>query len=317
MTADRAGHRCDLSLIVPLFNEGAGLDVFFARIVPILQSITGNFEIVCVNDGSRDDTLPRLKAWHQRDSRIKIVDFSRNFGKELALTAGLDYSNGAAVIPIDADLQDPPELIPELVVQWRAGYKVVLATRRSRPGDSWLKAKSAAWFYRAINTISTVRIPHNTGDFRLMDREVVEAVRRMPERVRFMKGLFAWVGFSTTTVYFDRAPRHAGTSSWNFWKLWKFALDGFFTFSTMPLHIWSYLGGLISLCSFFYAAWLIVRSFLFGIDVPGYTSIMVVMLFLGGVQLLSLGIIGEYVGRIYRESKRRPLYLVQETIGIG
>ena len=305
-----------LSVVVPMYNESQGLETLFSRLCALLDSVDPAWEIICVNDASTDDTLACLKRFHAREPRIRIVDFSRNFGKDIALSAGLEYAGGRAVIPLDADLQDPPELIAQMVAKWREGYKVVLATRRSRPGDSWLKRQFAALFYRGINAVSSVPIPANTGDFRLMDRQVVDVIKQMPERIRFMKGLFAWVGFSTATIYFDRPERHAGTTSWSFWKLWKFALDGIFAFTTMPLQVWTYLGAGISLLSFIYALILIGRALLFGVALPGYTSMMVVMLFLGGIQLISLGIIGEYVGRIYRESKRRPIYIVQETIGL-
>lgn len=304
-----------LSIVIPMFNEEEGVAPLFARLLPILQETGLVWEIVCVNDGSRDLTLSHLQEWHRKNPRIKLVDLSRNFGKDIALSAGLDYTKGAAVIPLDADLQDPPELIGELIAEWKKGYKVVLATRRSRPGDSWVKQKTAYWFYRVMNSMSVVPVPANTGDFRLMDRDVVEAVKRMPERIRFLKGMFAWAGFSTQTVYYDRTEREAGTTSWSFWTLWKYALDGIFSFTTIPLQVWTYLGACISLVAFIYAIWLIIKTLWFGADVPGYTSLMVVMLFMGGIQLLSLGIIGEYVGRAYRESKRRPLYFVQNTLG--
>lgn len=306
----------ELSIVIPMHNEQESLESLFARLKPCLESVTTNYEIVCVNDGSRDNTFELLRGYHARDPRIKLVNLSRNFGKETALTAGIDYAVGQAVIPIDADLQDPPELIPELVKEWRKGFKVVLATRRSRPGDSWFKRKSAEWFYRAMNKVSTVKLPPNTGDFRLMDRVVVDAVRQLPERTRFMKGIFAWVGFPTTTVYFDRESRVAGATTWNYWKLWKFALDGIFSFTTVPLRVWTYIGAFISLFSFLWAIFIVIKTAILGIDVPGYPSLIVAVCFMGGMQLLSIGIIGEYVGRIYRETKQRPLYLVQETVGL-
>ena len=306
----------ELSIVIPMYNESEMLDVLFTRLKPCIEQVTTNYEVLCVNDGSRDDTLIQLKQFHTLDPRIKIVSFARNFGKETALSAGIDHAIGKAVIPIDADLQDPPELLPELVAKWKEGYKVVLATRRNRPGDSWFKRKTAEWFYRFMNSLSTVKVPPNTGDFRLMDRQVIEAVKRLPERTRFMKGIFAWAGFSTTTVYFDREPRAAGATSWNYWRLWKFALDGIFSFTTIPLHIWTYMGAFISLSSFVWAIWIVIQSLVFGIITPGYPSLMVTILFMGGIQLLSVGILGEYIGRIYTETKQRPLYLVEETIGI-
>ncbi|HEU5047968.1 MAG TPA: glycosyltransferase family 2 protein [Rickettsiales bacterium] len=306
----------EISVVIPMFNESEVMEKLFARLKPCIEQVTTNYEIVCVNDGSRDDTLLKLREFHRQDPRIKVVHLSRNFGKEAALTAGIDYTVGRVVIPIDADLQDPPEMIPQMIAKWKEGYKVVLATRRSRPTDSWLKRKSAGWFYRAINAVSTVKIPPNTGDYRLMDRQVVDAVKRLPERTRFMKGIFAFAGFSTTTIYFDRESRAAGTTSWNYWGLWKFALEGIFSFTTVPLHIWTYMGAVISLVSFFWALEIIVKTMIFGNPVHGYASTMVAVLFMGGVQLLSIGIIGEYVGRIFTETKHRPVYLVEETLGI-
>ena len=302
-----------ISIIVPMHNEEAGIPEFFSRITPILQS-TGEYEIICVNDGSTDNTALLLAERAAADARIKVINFSRNFGKEAALTAGLDYANGAAVIPIDADLQDPPELIPELIAKWHEGFKVVLATRKTRD-ESWLKRKSATLFYKLISRLSNVRIPKNTGDFRLMDRQVVDSIKNLPERTRFMKGLFAWAGFSTTTIYYDRPQRFAGKTSWNYIKLWSFALDGIFAFSTKPLKIWTYLGGVISLFAFVFGAIILLKTLIYGSDLPGYASIMVVILFLGGIQLVSLGIIGEYVGRIYRETKLRPLYIIESKKG--
>ncbi len=306
----------ELSIVIPMHNEEAVLPLLFERLKLCLEKITSDYEIVCIDDGSRDNTYNRLKQYHQNDPRIKAVHLARNFGKEAALTAGIECAVGNAVIPIDADLQDPPELIAELVEKWKAGYKVVLATRRNRPGDSWMKRTSANWFYTSINRVSTVKIPPNTGDFRLMDKMVVEAVKRLPERTRFMKGIFAWVGFSTTVVYFDRDARAAGATNWNYWKLWKFALDGIFSFTSVPLRVWTYIGAFISLVSFLWAIFIIIRTSFLGITVPGYASLMVAVLFMGGMQLLSVGIIGEYIGRIYRETKQRPLYLVEETVGI-
>ncbi len=305
----------ELSVVIPMYNEEQALPALFTRLKPCLEQVTAHYEIICVNDGSKDKTYTTLQAYHQRDPRIKLVNLARNFGKEAALSAGIDYTMGRAVIPIDADLQDPPELIPSLVEAWKSGYKVVLAARRSRPGDSWFKRKSAEWFYRVMNAVSTVKLPPNTGDFRLMDRAVVDAVRQLPERTRFMKGIFAWVGFSTTTIYYDRPARLHGATTWNYWKLWKFALDGIFSFTSAPLKVWTYVGASVSFIAFLWALFIIARTALLGVDMPGYASLMVAILFMGGMQLLSVGIIGEYIGRIYRETKQRPLYLVEKTEG--
>ncbi|MGF1479121.1 MAG: glycosyltransferase family 2 protein [Cyanophyceae cyanobacterium] len=305
----------ELSVVVPLYNEEANIDYLFEQLLLVLKESHTTYEIVCVNDGSRDRTLARLVEYHQRCPEIKVVNLSRNFGKEIALTAGLDYATGAAIIPIDADLQDPPELIKELVEKWREGYDVVYATRRSRQGESWLKRMTANAFYETIDKMSRVPIPANTGDFRLLDRRVVDSLRQMPERTRFMKGLFAWVGFKQTAVFFDRKPRYQGKTTWNYWKLWNFAIDGITSFSFLPLKIWGYVGLFISFVSLLYAVLLVLRTLIFGIDVPGYASLMVAVLFLGGIQLLTLGIIGEYLARVYEEVKERPLYLVRDCYG--
>ncbi len=304
-----------ISVIVPVYNEQENLDYLFQRLLGVLQNLDLTYEIICINDGSKDNTLKGLVDYHQQHPEIKIVNLSRNFGKEVALSAGLDYTQGEAVVIIDADLQDPPELIGELLVKWRQGYDVVYATRRSRAGETWLKRLTAFGFYRVLNMISEVVIPDNTGDFRLLDRRVVQALRQLPERNRFMKGLFSWVGYKQTAVVFDRPPRHRGSSSWNYWKLWNFALEGFTSFSFMPLKIWSYVGLAIALPAVFYATYLILRTLIFGIDVPGYASLMVAVLFLGGIQLVTLGVIGEYLGRIYQEVKGRPLYFVRDIYG--
>lgn len=305
-----------ISIVIPMYNESEGVEALFASLLPILNQITTVWEVVCVDDGSKDDTAARVMAKHKEEPRIKLVRFSRNFGKETALTAGLFHASGQAVIPIDADLQDPPELILEMMEKWKQGYKVVIATRRFRIGDGLMKRLTAKIFYRLIHKISRIDIPENTGDFRLMDREVVEAVKRLRERTRFMKGLFSWVGYTTAQIYYDRKPRAAGRTKFNFKNLWKLALDGIYSFTTVPLQVWTYIGAVVSTFSFVYAIYLIVRAMVFGVDLPGYTSIMVAVLFMGGIQLISLGIIGEYVGRIYRETKQRPLYLVQETAGV-
>ena len=305
----------ELSVVVPLYNEEENIDHLFERLITVLKALKTTYEIVCINDGSKDNTLKYLIDYHTKNPAIKIINLSRNFGKEIALTAGIDYTTGAAIIPIDADLQDPPELIAELVKKWREGYDVVYATRRSRKGETWLKRMTAKTFYQIIGKMSPIPIPSNTGDFRLLDRRVVEAIKKLPERTRFMKGLFAWVGYKQTSVMFDRQPRFQGNTAWNYWKLWNFALDGIISFSFLPLKVWSYVGVSISFVSLLYASFLIIRTLIFGIDVPGYASLMVAILFLGGIQLITLGIIGEYLGRVYEEVKGRPLYFVREQYG--
>lgn len=306
----------DITMVIPMYNESESLDVLFSALIPVLESITPSWDILCINDGSTDDTHTILKSWHAKEPRISILSLSRNFGKEAALTAGLMHAKGAAIIPFDADLQDPPELIPELVAQWKKGYKVVLATRRKRDEDTWLKRITARCFYRMMRTMH-VNLPENTGDFRLMDQQVVQIIRLLPERTRFMKGLFAWVGFATTTVYFDRPARKTGSSKHNAIALIRLAKDGIFSFTTLPLRLSTYLGVLISFFAFSYGAWLIIRVLIFGADVPGYASIMAAVLCMGGIQLICIGIIGEYLGRIYRETKQRPLFVVEEHIAIN
>ena len=305
-----------LSVVVPMFNEEEGADLFFNRIEPVLQSVTNDYEIICVDDGSNDMTLLHLTRHHIRDPRVKVVSLSRNFGKDTALSAGLDMSRGQAVIPIDADLQDPPELIPQMVAKWREGYEVVYATRAHRDTDDATKRLTAGLFYRIHNWMADVRIPDNTGDFRLMDRRVVDAVKNLPEKTRFMKGLFAWVGFKQTGIVYRREARAAGTTKWRYSKLWNFALDGITGASTVPLRIWTYFGVVIAMFTMGFALWLVLNTIINGSSVPGYASLMVAVLFLGSVNIVATGILGEYVGRIYSEVRNRPLYLVRETRGI-
>ncbi|MGB0560998.1 MAG: glycosyltransferase family 2 protein [Spirulinaceae cyanobacterium] len=305
-----------LSIVIPIYNEQGNLQPLFARLEQILVQLQLSYEIVCVNDGSQDDSLEELVLHHLKNPAIKVINLSRNFGKEIALSAGIDHARGRAVIPIDADLQDPPELIEQLVAQWRAGHDVVYATRRSRRGETWFKRFTAQAFYNTITRLSPVNIPANTGDFRLMDRRVVDALKQMPERTRFMKGMFTWVGYRQTAIFFDRDPRWAGQSTWNYWRLWNFALDGITSFSTVPLKVWLYVGTTISFLALLYALLLIGRTLVFGTDVQGYASLMVAILFFGGVQLITLGVIGEYLGRVYEEVKGRPLYFVRDTFGL-
>ena len=298
-----------------MHNESAMVAEFYARITRVLETLDMSYEIVCVNDGSRDDTLERLMDLHAADPRVKVIDLSRNFGKEAAMTAGLDMALGEAVIPIDADLQDPPEVIVELVAKWKEGYDVAYATRLSREGESSLKKVTALLFYRLIGKLSPIAIPADTGDFRLMTRPVIEALKQLREHHRFMKGLFGWVGFRQISVPYHREPRFAGTTKFNYWKLWNFAIEGITSFSFIPLQVATYVGCLVAVGSFVYGLVRIVDTLLHGNPVPGYPSLMVTILFLGGVQLMTLGVIGEYVGRIYNESKRRPIYLVRRRLG--
>jgi glycosyltransferase involved in cell wall biosynthesis len=305
-----------VSLIVPVCNEAAAIEPFLNAVSSVLQAEPPKnleYEIIFINDGSTDDTLEKLIDFQKRDDRIRIVDLSRNFGKEAALTAGLDECTADAAIPLDVDLQDPPELVPKLVSKWLEGYEIVLAKRADRSTDSAFKSKSAAYFYRVHNWLSAITIPENVGDFRLIDRIALDALSSMPERRRFMKGLFAWLGFRTATVEYHRKARIAGSSNFSGWKLWNLALEGITSFSSVPLEIWAYLGMVISGLSFFYGGFIAIRTLFLGVDVPGYASIMASILFLGGIQLMSIGILGQYVGRIYSEVKQRPIYLIRKT----
>ncbi|MGD0289855.1 MAG: glycosyltransferase family 2 protein [Candidatus Binataceae bacterium] len=305
----------EISIVVPVHNEAAGIEAFFAQLLPVLERLGTTWEVICVNDGSTDATLDLLLEFYRRTPAIKVINLSRNFGKDVALSAGFDFAGGAAVIPIDADLQDPPELIAQMIAKWREGFDIVVATRARRYGDSWLKRTTARYFYEIFDRITDIPIPHDTGDYRLIDRRVVNVLVQLPERTRFMKGLFAWVGFKQAAITFDRNPRHAGDSNWNYWRLWNFALDAVTSFSSLPLKIWSYLGLAISLFAFLFAIFLAGLKIFRGIDLPGYASLMVAVLFFGGVQLISLGIIGEYLARMYSEVKGRPLYLVRDLWG--
>lgn len=306
-----------LSLVVPMYNEAEVLPHFFSRVWPILDSLECDYEILCVNDGSSDETLTLLQTERESDPRVKIIDLSRNFGKELALTAGIDHAIGDAVIPIDADLQDPPEIIPEMVRKWQEGYEVVLGVREDRSSDTFLKRSSANWFYKAMGKLGEVAIPANAGDFRLMDRQVVDSLKLIRERSRFMKGVFAWVGYKTTAVSFSRDKRAAGETSWKYWKLWNFALEGIISFSSLPLKIWSYVGVLTSLGALFFMTFVILRTLFVGVETPGYASMMAVLLFFFGIILICLGVIGEYLGRIFLEVKQRPLYLIRKSYGFN
>jgi len=278
-------------------------------------AITESYEIICVNDGSQDQTLDLLIAARANNPRIKVINLSRNFGKEAALTAGIDYAAGQAIIPIDADLQDEPELIAEMVAKWREGYDTVIAVRADRRSDSRFKRWTANLFYRVMGRVSEVPIPSNAGDFRLLDRRVVEALKQLPERTRFMKGLFAWLGFRQAFVTYSRPERAAGATKWRYWRLWNFALEGVTSFTSLPLIIWTYIGALIATGAFLYALYIALRTLLFGVDIPGYASIVVILLFFNGLNMLGIGIVGEYLARVFIEVKNRPLYLVRDRYG--
>jgi len=309
-----------LTILVPVKDEEAAIAPFVARVTAILDALDDPaakaWEILFVDDGSGDATLAAIMAANARDSRICALSFSRNFGKEAALSAGLDHARGAAVVPIDVDLQDPPEVIADMVREWRSGSDVVYGVRRNRESDSLPKRLTADLYYRAHNWLASDKIPEHAGDFRLLDRKVVDVIRRMPERNRFMKGLFAWSGFKQTAVEYDRVERTVGTTKFRYWKLWTLALDGITSASTVPLRVWSYIGVVVAFFSFLYAVYLMLRTAISGVDVPGYASMMTAILFFGALQLISLGVLGEYVGRILTETKQRPLYIVRDKVGI-
>jgi polyisoprenyl-phosphate glycosyltransferase len=305
----------ELSVVVPVFNESANIGPLCDRLLPVLERITPAWEILFVDDGSSDGTIAAIAGRNAEDRRIGAISFSRNFGKEIAIAAGLDHARGRAVVIMDADLQHPPETIESFVERWREGYVMVYAQRTSREDESALKRGFARLFYRLFDSFTHMTLPEGAGDFRLIDRKGVEVLRALPERARFSKGLYAWIGFKSIGVPYVVAPREHGATKWSFRKLFRFAFDGITAFSTVPLRVWTYLGGLISLFSIACAIFFIVRTLLFGTDVAGYPSLIVSIMFLGGVQLMSLGIIGEYIGRIFAEVKRRPLYVVADRIG--
>jgi glycosyltransferase involved in cell wall biosynthesis len=296
---------------VPAYNEEEVLSEFHRRLCSVMEQLGARAEIIYVNDGSRDHTIEVCRRLKASDPRVAIVDLSRNFGKEIALTAGLDHAHGDAVVVIDADLQDPPELIPQLIRHWNDGYDVVYAQRVSRAGETVVKKATAHAFYRIVKHISGVHIPEDTGDFRLLSRRAVEALRKLREQHRFMKGLYAWIGFPQRAVPYARDPRFAGHTKWNYWRLWNFAIEGITSFTIAPLKVATYFGLLVAVWAFLYALRVIWKTLMYGDPVPGYPSLMVVILFLGGVQLLAIGVLGEYLGRMFNETKGRPLYLVQ------
>lgn len=306
----------EISLVVPMYNEEESIDILFERVEAVLEDIGQPYEIVCVDDGSRDATLGRLVEHRVRNPRIKVISLSRNFGKDVALSAGLNHTSGQCVVPMDSDMQDPPELIADMYAKKLEGFDVVLAVRSARDTDTFLKRVTARLFYRVHNKVADISIPNDTGDFRMMDKRVIEVLRNLPERTRFMKGLFAWVGFTHTSIEYERPERSAGESKFKYWKLWNFALDGITASSTLPLRIWTYAGGLLALSAIAYALYLVGSVLLFGVDLPGYASLMVGILLLGGVNILATGILGEYLGRVYVEVRNRPLYVVRETHGL-
>lgn len=306
-----------LSIVIPVFNEGANVDLLVDRLLPVLDRIVSTWEIVFIDDGSRDDTLERIKAVHQRDHRMRAIAFSRNFGKEIAIAAGLDHAAGQAVVVMDADLQHPPELIETFVEKWREGYRMVYAQRTDRVADTRLRRAFSRAFYRLFDLFGETRLPEGAGDYRLLDRKAVDALRSMGERARFSKGLYAWIGFSSIGIPFNVEHRAHGSSKFNARTLFRFAFDGITSFSTLPLKLWTYVGVIISAVAMVTAAYFVIDTIFRGVDVPGYASLMVSVMFLSGVQLISLGVIGEYIGRIFAEVKRRPLYIVGDQVGFS
>ncbi|UWQ03853.1 glycosyltransferase family 2 protein [Aliiroseovarius crassostreae] len=305
-----------ISLVVPVFNEEQAIAPFFEALTQPLSGLADRFqfEILFVNDGSSDRTESRIAETSSAPWRVRLVNLSRNFGKEAALAAGLAHADGDAVIPMDVDLQDPPELICDMVEKWAAGAKIVNARRSSRERDTWMKRTSAGAFYRVFNALADHPIPRNVGDFRLLDREVVDVVLLLGERARFNKGIFSWVGFDVEEVAYERPAREAGETVWSYWKLWKLALDGIFASSTAPLRIWTYMGMILFCLSLAYSAFILLRTLIYGVDTPGYASTLILILSFGGMNMFILGIIGEYVGRIYEEVRRRPLYVVRSVV---
>ena len=301
-----------ISLVVPVFNEEEAIPIFYKTVREFEELKPYEVEIVFINDGSKDSTESIINALAVSDPLVVPLSFTRNFGKEPALFAGLDHATGDAVIPIDVDLQDPIEVIPHLIEKWQAGADMVLAKCSDRSTDGKLKRKTAEWFYKLHNKISNPKIEDNVGDFRLMSRNVVENIKLLPERNLFMKGVLSWVGGEISIVEYARAERIAGTTKFNGWKLWNLALEGITGFSTFPLRMWTYIGLFVATISFMYGAWMILDKILFGNNVPGYPSLLVSILFLGGIQLIGIGVLGEYIGRIYIETKKRPRYLIKK-----
>ena len=299
-----------LSIVVPVYNEEAVLESFHSRISAVLNAIDFEVEIIYVNDGSKDRTLKIMEHLQYTDRRVTIVDLSRNYGKEIALTAGLDHAKSDAVVVIDADLQDPPDLIPDLIDIWVKGFDVVYAKRLTREGDSWLKKTTAYIFYRLMQTSGRVKIPEDTGDFRLLSRRAVMALLQLREQHRFMKGLFTWIGFPQTSVLYKRDSRYAGKTKWNYWQLWNLAVEGITSFTTAPLRMATYIGLFTAIGAFLFALHVVYKTIVYGNPVAGYPSLLVVVLFLGGVQLMAIGVMGEYLGRIFNETKQRPLYFL-------
>ncbi len=307
----------DLSIIVSMYNEEESLATFFTEVKKVMKKLSSyKYEIVCIDDGSTDKTFEMLEAYAKKDDAIKVVKFSRNFGKEYGMMAGLRFCKGRAAIPMDVDLQDPPNLIIDFVKKWEEGYDMVYGIRNDRTSDTFLKRCTAKLFYKVYNLMTRSPIPYNAGDYRLLDRKIIDAILSLKERNVFMKGIFGWTGFKSCGVKYIRQKRCAGVSKWNYWKLWNFALDGITASTTLPLRIWTYIGSLLSFTGMLYALYIIAKTIIYGVDVPGYASLMVFILLLGGIQMIILGILGEYIGRIFIEVKNRPLYIVDKMVNI-
>ena len=308
----------DLSIIVSMYNEEESLDLFFDKIFEVLGKIpTYSYEIICIDDGSKDKTFEMLEQYANKNPAIKVIKFSRNFGKEYGLMAGFSHALGRAAIPMDVDLQDPPELIIDFVKKWEEGYDMVYGIRNDRKSDTFIKRWTAKLFYKTYNLMTRSPIPYNAGDYRLIDRKIIDAILSLRERNVFMKGIFGWTGFKSCGIKYARQKRSAGQSKWNYWKLWNFALDGITASTTFPLRVWTYLGSVLSGIGMFYALFIIFKTLIYGVDVPGYASLLVFILLMGGIQMVILGILGEYIGRIFIEVKNRPLYVIDKKVNIS
>ncbi len=306
-----------LSILVPCYNEQGNIEPFIAEIAPVLKSIETDYEIIFIDDGSEDNTQQKIARMAEENKHIKLISLSRNFGKEAALTAGLDFATGDIVFPIDVDLQDPVDLIPSMIDKWEEGADVVLAQRINRSSENFIKKMAVKFFYKLISFLSSTPMPENVGDYRLMDRTVVDCIKQLPEKTRFMKGILSWPGFNTEVVTFSRPERAVGRSKWPLWKLLNHALDGVFSFSTAPLRMWTYIGLVLSFVSLAYLLFIVFRTFILGVDVPGYASLVSIILFFSGINLIGLGILGEYLGRVFIEVKQRPIYLIKLKIGFA
>lgn len=308
----------DISVIVSMYNEEEVIDAFFNEVNKVLSELKNySYEIICINDGSRDNTLNMLKSYAQKDKHIKVISFSRNFGKEKAMYAGLSECSGRCAMPMDADLQDPTELIHKFIKKWEEGFQNIYGVRTDRSSEGFFKRFTAGMFYKLSCRMADVPLPANAGDYRLIDRKIIDNIKQIKDRRLFMKYIFNWPGYKSCGVEYTRKPRAAGTTKWNYWKLWNFALDGITASTTLPLRLWTYAGGLIASVSFVYTAYIVLRTFIYGRDVPGYASLLVAVLFFGGLQLMALGVIGEYLGRVLEEVRERPLYIINEKINFG